>query len=89
MVAKTLICLAENMKSRDYESLVQAIFQQLHDQDAVQNVVVERDVVMRGTKTNHQIDVYWEFRKAGTSALARSSPPLLSKTDPEPVVHFA
>ena len=55
------------MTSREYELLVQAIFQQLHDQDAVVNVVVEHDVVKPGAKTNHQIDVYWEFARAGIS----------------------
>ena len=55
------------MKGRDYELLVQAIFQQLHDQDRVVNIVVEQDVVKQGVKTKHQIDVYWEFTLAGVT----------------------
>jgi hypothetical protein len=53
------------MKSRDYELLVREIFQRLHDQDLVPNILVEHDVVKQGTKTKHQIDVYWEFTLAG------------------------
>lgn len=53
------------MKRGEYELLVQAIFQQLHDQDAVPNFIVEHDVVKQGTTTKHQIDVYWEFTRGG------------------------
>jgi hypothetical protein len=53
------------MKGREYEQLVQAIFQQLHDQDEVASVIVEHDVVKQGITTKHQIDVYWEFTKGG------------------------
>jgi len=56
-----MIVVQSEVKGRDYELLVQAVFQQLHDQDVVPNVVVEHDVVKQGTKTKHQIDVYWEF----------------------------
>jgi hypothetical protein len=55
------------MKSRDYEQLVQAIFQQLHDHDGLGDVIVEHDVVKQGKTTDHQIDVYWEFTKGGVS----------------------
>ena len=52
------------MKSRDYEVLIQEIFQQLLNQ-TVPNIPVEHDVVKQGTKTKHQIDVYWEFTLGG------------------------
>ena len=53
------------MTSHDYELLVREIFQQLLNQDSVPNILVEHDVVKQGTKTTHQIDVYWEFKSAG------------------------
>jgi hypothetical protein len=53
------------MKGRDYELLVQQIFQQILDQDSVPNILVQHDVVIQGVKTKHQIDVYWEFMLAG------------------------
>jgi len=42
---------------REYELLIQEIFQQLLDQDYVHNIVVEHDVVKQGLKGTHQIDV--------------------------------
>jgi hypothetical protein len=53
------------MKSRDYELLTREIFQQLLNQTLVPNIHVEHDVVKQGTKTRHQIDVYWEFTLGG------------------------
>jgi hypothetical protein len=55
------------MKSRDYEQLIRAIFQQIHDHDGLGDVIVEHDVVKQGKTTEHQIDVYWEFTKGGVS----------------------
>jgi hypothetical protein len=48
-----------------YESLTQAIFQTILDQDAAQNIHVERDVQLKGKSTSHQIDVYWKFVLGG------------------------
>jgi len=53
------------MKSRDYELLIQGVFQQLLNQECVPNILVEHDVVKQGIKTEHQIDVYWEFKLGG------------------------
>jgi len=53
------------MKSRAYELLVREIYQQILNQDEVQNVVVEHDVLKQGISTSHQIDVYWEFMRGG------------------------
>jgi Restriction endonuclease len=53
------------MNGREYEVLVQEIFQQLLNQDSVGNVLVEHDVRKKGIVTSHQIDVYWEFSVAG------------------------
>src|ERR1051326_2356465 len=58
------------MTGRNYELLAQAIFQQLHDQDVVPGVVVEHNVIKQGTKTKHQIDVYWEFTLGGVTYCA-------------------
>jgi hypothetical protein len=44
-----------------YESLTQGIFQTILDQEAVQNIRVERNVQLKGKSTSHQIDVYWKF----------------------------
>ena len=50
---------------KDYEILVQGIFQMLVDQQSVPNVTVKRNVTLQGlTGNTHQIDVYWEFRLA-------------------------
>ncbi|MEX2485053.1 MAG: restriction endonuclease, partial [Brumimicrobium sp.] len=48
-----------------YEKLNQQIFSILVNQDSVENVEVEHDVVIEGKTTNHQIDVYWEFKIGG------------------------
>jgi Restriction endonuclease len=47
-----------------YELLVQAIFQAIHDQQEVANLLVERNKTLQGKTTPHQIDVYWKFEKA-------------------------
>ena len=53
------------MKNRDYELLIQEIFQQLLEQDSVPNILVEHDVIRQGITTRHQLDVYWEFKLGG------------------------
>src|SRR5258706_13121155 len=58
------------MTGRNYELLARAIFQQLHDQDVVPGVVVEHNVIKQGTKTKHQIDVYWELTLGGVTYCA-------------------
>jgi Restriction endonuclease len=55
------------VSSKGYELLVRAIYQQMLDQDQVQNVVVEHNVQKQGLTTNHQIDVYWEFCVGGVT----------------------
>jgi hypothetical protein len=50
---------------RPYEILVQAIFQAIHDQEEVANLIVERNKTLQGRTTPHQIDVYWKFEKGG------------------------
>lgn len=51
----------------DYEKIVQSIYQQILDEsDGVETITVQHNVIMRGKSgSNHQIDVYWEFVKAG------------------------
>lgn len=46
---------------RDYESLVELVFKQLLEQDCVKNIKIEKNVVLKGKTTSHEIDVYWEF----------------------------
>lgn len=53
------------VKSKDYELIVREIYQQMLDQDKALNVVVQHNVHKQGLVTNHQIDVYWEFRLGG------------------------
>ncbi|HDY87269.1 MAG TPA: hypothetical protein ENH82_04030, partial [bacterium] len=48
-----------------YESLVQRVFCEILSQSAVKTIEVERNVVLQGKTTRHEIDVYWEFELAG------------------------
>jgi hypothetical protein len=54
--------LEMGMTYQDYERLVAKIYDQMLRQDKVQNIVVEHNVIKQGLATEHQIDVYWEFR---------------------------
>lgn len=46
---------------KEYELIVQKVFQSILNQKFVQNIKVEHDVTIQGKSTTHQIDVYWEF----------------------------
>jgi hypothetical protein len=47
---------------KTYENLAQVVFQLIVNQtDLVRNIDVKHDVVLKGTHTSHQIDVYWKF----------------------------
>lgn len=46
---------------KEYELLVQKVFQSILDQKFVKNIKVQHNVILKGKSTNHQIDVYWEF----------------------------
>lgn len=50
---------------KDYEKLTQYIFNQIVNQDSVQNIEVKHDVILQGKSTKHQIDVYWKFEVGG------------------------
>lgn len=50
---------------RSYETLVQLIFQTIHNQKQAENICVEHDVRLRGKILTHQIDVYWKFQMGG------------------------
>jgi Restriction endonuclease len=52
---------------KPYESLAQQVFNEIANQDAVKTIQVQRDVVLQGLRTQHQIDVYWEFEFGGIS----------------------
>ncbi len=47
-----------------YELVVQGIFQAIHNQEQVTNLVVKRNKTLHGKTTSHQIDVYWKFEQA-------------------------
>ncbi|KHM48352.1 hypothetical protein NZ47_13255 [Anaerovibrio lipolyticus] len=46
---------------KEYEQVVQKVFQSILDQKFVKNITVQHDVTLQGKSTTHQIDVYWEF----------------------------
>nr|UPA60006.1 restriction endonuclease [uncultured bacterium] len=50
---------------RDYESLVESVFTQLLEQDSVKNITIEKNKILQGKTTTHEIDVYWEFIAGG------------------------
>lgn len=55
-----------SQQAKDYELLVQEVYQALVKQDAIANVTVQHDVKVKGkTGLPHQIDVFWEFSIAG------------------------
>ena len=47
---------------KNYESLVEQVFLELMRQDNVENIKVEKNKVLQGKSTKHEIDVYWEFK---------------------------
>lgn len=50
---------------KDYESLVELVFTQLLEQDSVKNITIEKNKILQGKTTTHEIDVYWEFIAGG------------------------
>ena len=50
---------------RDYESLVESVFTQLLEQDSVKNIAIEKNKILQGKSTTHEIDVCWEFVAGG------------------------
>ena len=46
---------------KEYELVVQKVFQSILDQKFVKNITVQHDITLQGKSTTHQIDVYWEF----------------------------
>jgi hypothetical protein len=48
-----------------YEHLVRNIFDRIVNQHSATTIRVQRDIVLRGKTTTHQIDVYWEFEVGG------------------------
>ena len=46
---------------KEYEQVVQKVFQSILDQKFVKNITVQHDITLQGKSTTHQIDVYWEF----------------------------
>ena len=50
---------------KDYEKLTQYIFNQIVNQNKVDNIEVQHDVTIQGKSTTHQIDVFWKFETGG------------------------
>jgi hypothetical protein len=50
---------------QSYENLIQVIFQSIILQKDFPNLSVERNVILRGKTTSHQIDIYWKFEVGG------------------------
>jgi hypothetical protein len=48
-----------------YENLTQVIFQSVIDQKQFPNLKIERNLILQGKTTSHQIDVYWKFEVGG------------------------
>lgn len=48
-----------------YENLTQVIFQLIHGQNELLNISIQRNVILQGKTTSHQIDIYWKFENGG------------------------
>ncbi len=46
-----------------YEQLTQQIFQAIVGQDLVPNIEVKQNVRLKGIRTSHRIDIFWEFQR--------------------------
>lgn len=54
--------------STEYEKLTKKIYEDILAHDGVQNIDVQHDVSIKGVSgVEHQIDVYWEYKYAGTT----------------------
>lgn len=55
-------------KGTEFELFVKAIYEEILEQDDIENIRVEHDVKVLGKSGQaHQIDVYWEFSSAGVT----------------------
>ncbi len=52
-------------RGTEYEKFVQQVYQVLNSQSDLSDVKVQQNVFLDGNSRRHQIDVYWEFCKAG------------------------
>ena len=50
---------------KEYEKLTQYIFDQIVNQNQVDNIDVQHNVIIAGKSTTHQIDVFWKFEVGG------------------------
>ena len=50
---------------KEYEKLTQYIFDQIVNQNQVDNIDVQHNVIIEGKSTTHQIDVFWKFEVGG------------------------
>lgn len=55
-------------ENTEYEKFTQQVYQEILRQEGNLNIVVQHDVKLLGNSgCEHQIDVYWEFKIAGTT----------------------
>lgn len=50
---------------KDYELLVKEVYEILNSIDGLEDIDVQHDIELQGNARSHQVDVYWEFKKAG------------------------
>ena len=50
---------------KEYELLVKEVYEILNSIDGLEDVKIQHDIRLQGNARKHQIDVYWEFIKAG------------------------
>lgn len=58
-------CMTQNIGKNGiaYERLTQQIFQAIVDQELVPNIEVKQNVRLKGIRTSHRIDIFWEFQR--------------------------
>lgn len=57
----------KNSKSSgtEYELLVKAVYERLLATEGLHTIKIQHDIILKGAKGDHQIDLYWEFSVAG------------------------
>lgn len=49
-----------------YEHLAQEIYEEILKSEGINTIKVQHNVILKGKTTNHQIDVYWEYKIANS-----------------------
>lgn len=56
---------AARYRGTDYEELVEIVWRQILSQSSIETLDLQRDVIIPGKSTFHQVDVMWRFTLAG------------------------